>query len=114
MRKMNRFLGNPEPEECSQEDYFYPMVFHPSAFESLRPKQAQTFTHPVVTTTTTPANNVYVPPPGLSFGAKPTVAANFPEVSQAFTHAFYNSETITAPANNVNVHLPQLGFKVSS
>jgi hypothetical protein len=84
--KMNRFLGTPEPEECSQEDYFNPMVFHPSAFESGRPKQALTFTHPVVTTTTTPANNVYVPPPKLSFRAEPPVAANFPEVSQAFTH----------------------------
>jgi hypothetical protein len=112
--KMKRFLGTPEPEECSQEDYFGPMVFHPSAFESDRPKQALTYTHPVVTTTTIPANNVYVPPPRLSFRAEPPVAPNFPEVSQTFTHAFYNSETITAPANDVNVHMPQLGFRVSS
>jgi hypothetical protein len=65
--KMNRFLGTPEPEECSQEDYFNPMVFHPSVFESVCPKQALTITHPVVATTTTPANNVYIAPPQLKF-----------------------------------------------
>ena len=112
--KMNRFLGTPEPEECSQEDYFNPMVFHPSAFESVRPKQALTFTHPVVTTTTTPANNVYVPPPRLSFRAEPPVAASFPEVSQTFTHAFYNSETMTTLANDNYVRPPQSSARPSA
>jgi hypothetical protein len=79
--KMNRFLGTPEPEECSQEDYFNPMVFHSSAFESVRPKQALTFTHPVVTTTTTPANNVYIPPPQLSFRVSSDLALPPPLLS---------------------------------
>jgi hypothetical protein len=66
------------------------MIFHPSAFESVRPKQALTFTHPVVITTTIPANNVYVPPSRLSFGVEPPVAVNS-GVSQI---------TSTTPNNN--------------
>jgi hypothetical protein len=61
--KMNRFLGTPKPEECSQEDYFNSMVFHPSAFDSVCPKQTLVNTHPVMTTTVTPASNIYVQPP---------------------------------------------------
>ena len=67
--KMSKFLGTPEPEECSQKDYFNPMVFHLSAFDSVRPKQTLVNTHPVMTTTTTPASHMYVPPPQLSFRA---------------------------------------------
>jgi hypothetical protein len=79
--KMNRFLGTAEPEEFSQEDYFNPMVFHRSAFESVRPKQALTFKHPVVTTTTTPANNFYVSPPQLSFRVSSDLALPPPLLS---------------------------------
>ena len=109
--KMSRFLGTPEPEDCSQEDYFNPEVFNLSAFDCVRPKQTMVTTHPEATTTTTPANNVYVPPPRLSYRAEPPMAAPFPRVSQTFTPAFYNIETMTAPANDVNVPPPPIKFQ---
>jgi hypothetical protein len=65
--KISKFLRTSDPEECSMEDYIDPMIFNPSAFNVVRPKQTTITTHPEATTTTTLANNVYVSPPKLSF-----------------------------------------------
>jgi hypothetical protein len=79
------------------------MIFNPSAFDTVRPKQNMMTTHPEVTTTTTPANNVGVPPPRLSFRADPYVVVSPPRASHTFAQAFYNVETRTAPANEANM-----------
>jgi hypothetical protein len=60
-------------------------------------------THPEVTTTTTPANSVYVPPPRLSFMADPYVVVSPSRASHTFAQAFYNVETRTAPADEANM-----------
>jgi hypothetical protein len=111
--KISNFLRTSDPGECSIEDYLDPMIFNPSAFDSVCPKQNMITTHPEATTTTTPANNLYVPPPRLSVRVDSPVAAPSPRASHTFTQGFYNVETRTAPAtNNVNMtpmfsHVPQ-------
>jgi hypothetical protein len=87
------------------EDNINPMIFNPSAFDSVRPKQTMVTTHPKATTTTTLANNVYVSPSRLSLRVDPTVAASSPGISHTFMHAFYDSETMTTLANNTYSHL---------
>jgi hypothetical protein len=89
------------------EDYIYPMIFNPSAFDFVRPKQTVVTTHPEVATTTTLANNVYVPPPRLCLRVDPTVATSSPGISHPFMHAFYDSETMTTLANDTYMRPPQ-------
>jgi hypothetical protein len=98
--KISNFLRTSDPEECSIEDYIDPMIFNPSAFDVVRPKQIRIITHPEATTTTTSAKNVYVPPSTLSFRVDSPVAASSPRASHTFTQAFYNEETRTAPVTN--------------
>jgi hypothetical protein len=76
-KKVSKFLRTSDPDECSMEDYINPMIFNPSAFDSVRPKQTMITTHPEATTTTSPANNVYVPPPRLSLRADPLLLHYF-------------------------------------
>jgi hypothetical protein len=87
------------------------MVFHPSAFDSVCPKQTLVTTHLVMTTTINPAKNVSVPPQ-LSFKATNLQAMPSLMVSQIFTTAFHNAETTTTtPANNVYVPPPRLSYR---
>jgi hypothetical protein len=66
-------------------------------------------THPKVTTTTTPANNVYVPPTRISFRADPYVVVSPPRAGHTFTQDFHNVEIRIAAANNVNMTPPMVG-----
>jgi hypothetical protein len=101
--KITNFLRTSDPEECSIEDCIDPMIINPRAFDSICPKQNMITTHPKVTTTTTLANNVYVPPPKLSFRADPYVVVSPPRASHTFAQTFYNVETRTTPANEANM-----------
>ena len=89
--KISRFLGVSDSDNSTTEPYANSVVFHPNTLNSVCPEQTLVITQPVVTTTTTPANNVYVPPHLRSVNVHPTPILSDPVVSHIPASTFHNT-----------------------
>jgi hypothetical protein len=102
--KMSQFLGKLDSDDGTTEPYVNSVEFLPNAFDSVCPEQTLVITQPVVTTTTTPADYVYVPPPLHSVNVHFTPILPNPLVSQTasiFHNAFVLLNVSKAPLTKV-------------